>query len=255
MKHSKVVPLAILKKSAFSIIQIARLIITFYKSLSEENLNYNHIYIISEKKPLFQNIDIQQSDSVQKLAEEILHRNIDDIRKIDKISDPDVNYCRDGRGGINISLQTKIKDDTLITLNYSFYQNRSAIGSIVVNELCFDTFLKTKKFLEAANKTFPVDYSVMKISDLLLNKISRDYVAPLGWITYFSESYDDLIPDDLQGVRYERTDIGKYLILSLEDIPKDAEKLEVVKKELIQLMGQIEKESPTYSKKNNRSSI
>lgn len=248
MKHSKIVPLIVLNRKVFSIIEITELIIDFYKKLSENNIYYKLIYIISEKKPLNQIIDVQDINSVHLLSEEILHQNIDDIRKVDGIDNPDVNYRRDEKGGIGLGLGTKVEEETFITLNYSFYLNRSTIGSIVVNELCFDSFLKAKMFLEIANNVFSVNYSVMKIMDISLNEIARGYFFPLGWITYFSNSHQDTIPDDLDGFIDEFTDNGKYIILSKEDFISDPKKLEPSIKKLILCLKHIENKSPSYSK-------
>ncbi len=247
MKYSKVVPLVLLKNQRRSILQIAELIIMFYQNLAEKNPSYNFINIISEKEALSPVINIQEPDSIQILAKEILHQNIDDIKKIDGVVDPGLDYRRGDKGGIHIGLETKIEDETLVSLTYSFYPNRTAIGPLVVNVRCFDTFEKAKYFLTAANSVFPVQYSAIKISDRALNKVARRYKAPLGWVTYFSCDYEVPIPDDLNGVEYEYTDKGKYLILSREDISVDEGKLELEKGKLIELMNQLEIESPSYS--------
>ncbi|MTI30958.1 hypothetical protein [Xanthovirga aplysinae] len=246
MKHSKLVPLIILKKEKLSIIQIAELIIDFYKSLTVADRSYNQVNIISEKETLQPGIKVNELNSVQLLAEEILHQNIDDIRKIDKVEDPDINFSREGV--INIGLEVKIDEETLITLNYSFTSTLASIARVVVNELCFDTFEKANFFLKTAEKSFSIDYSVIKISDQAFNKVARGYKAPLGWITYFSNDYEIPIPDDLEGVEYQYTDKGKYLILSRENITNDPEKLEGSKQKLLIIMEEIKARVPEYSK-------
>ncbi len=248
MKHSKVVPLVILEEGSFSILEIAELIVGFYKGLSECDSNYNHVYTISEKTPLHEIIDVQDANSIHLLAEELLHQNIDDIRKIDGVENPDQNYRRGKNGGLSLGLQTKAEGETFITLNFSFYPNQSAVGSIAVNELCFDSYVKAMDFLEIANSSFLVKYSVIKIMDRSLNKVARGYLFPLGWITYFSESLNDLIPDGLEGVSYECSDRGKYVILSKESISVDSDKLDSGKEVLIKCMKQIEEQNPAYSK-------
>ncbi len=248
MKHSKVVPFIQLKNQIYSIIEIAELIISLYKLLAVKNSDYRQISIISEKKMKFQTVDIDGVNAIDKLAENILNHNLDDISKTDKIANPDINYKRIERGGIHIGIEAKIKDDTLISLNYSFSKSRCAIGRIVVNELCFDTFMKAKYFLEATNSVFNVDYSSIRISDPSINEFASQYIAPMGWITYFSNDYEIPIPDDLDGVEYEYTEKGKYLILTKENISTDLDKLELNKKKLIELMKQVEVKSPTYSR-------
>lgn len=245
MKNGNLVPLVILKKEKLSIVQIAKLVINFYKKLALVDGNYSQINIISEKKSLHQSIDVNDLNADQYLAEEILNHNIDDIRKINNVANPDINFSRDDM--ISIGLEAKIERDTLITLSYSFSTKLPRIGSIVVNQKCFDTFEKAKFFLETVEKSFSIDYSVIKISDRELNKKARTYKSPLGWITYFSNDYETPIPEDLEGVEYEHTEKGKYLILT-RDIPTSPETLESSKQKLLELMEEIKQRVPEYGK-------
>ena len=228
-------------------IQIAMLVINFYKRLAIADDNYSLMNIISEKKPVHEIVDVNDSNAVQNLATEILNQNIDDIRKINKEDDPDIDFSRDDM--ISFGVETKVDGETLITLNFSFSTKLPRIGCIVVNQKCFDTFVKAKFFLETVERSFSIDYSVIKISDRLLNKVGRKYIAPLGWITYFSNDYEIPIPDDLEGIEYEHTDSGKYLILSKEDIASAPEKLARGKQKLLEIMERIELEYPAYSKR------
>ena len=88
---------------------------------------------------------------------------------------------------------------------------------------------------------------MIKVSDRDINKLSRGYKAPLGWITYFSNDYEIQIPDDLKGIEYEHTENGKYLILTREN-PITPEVIENNKEKLINLMGEINEKAPEYSK-------
>ncbi|MDO6760673.1 hypothetical protein Q4566_10720 [Tamlana sp. 2_MG-2023] len=106
---------------------------------------------------------------------------------------------------------------------------------------------KAKFFLDTAKASFLVDYSVIKISDRDINKSVRGLKTPLGWITYFSNDYEIPIPDYLEGIEYEHTDNGKYLILTREN-PIAPELLETIKEKLINLMGEIKERVPEYSK-------
>ncbi|WP_075604139.1 hypothetical protein [Saccharicrinis aurantiacus] len=135
-------------------------------------------------------------------------------------------------------------------MNFSFQHSdnfKSKIGNIVTNPICFDSFEKAKFFLDTTKESFLVDYSVIKIFDKDINKVARGYKAPLGWLTYFSNDYEIAIPDDLEGIEYEHTETGKYLILTRE-IPISAEKQEANKQKLLSLMGEIERRVPEYSK-------
>ena len=96
-------------------------------------------------------------------------------------------------------------------------------------------------------KSFSIEYSVIKVSDRDINKISRRYKAPLGWITYFSNDYEISVPNDLEGIQYEHTENGKYLILTKEN-PTDSAVLDTNKEKLITLMEEIKERVPNYGK-------
>lgn len=246
MANSKLIPLVFLKEEKIPIIQIAKLIINFYQKLALVDANYNEVNIVSEKKALHQNIDINNSNADQHIAEEILNHNIDDIRKVNGVTNPDIYFSRDDM--ISCALEAKVDKETLLTLRYSFSTFSPRIGSIVVNEVCLDTFEKAKFFLETIEQSFSIGYSVIKIFDRELNKAARSYKAPLGWITYFSNDYEISIPDDLEGIEYEHTDKGKFLILTRDDITTDPVKLETGKQQLLELMEEIKDRVPEYGK-------
>lgn len=250
MKHSKLVPFALLKKERLTITKIAQLTIDFYRNLSLDNDNYSKLKIVSEKKSLFENIQIQDSNAVEILAHEILHQNTDKIIEMDKVENPDINFIFK-ETFISYALQTRIDIDTLITLDFCFSVSKhlgSSIGSIVVNDECFNTFSKAKLFLETLETSFPTEYSVIKFSDREFSKIARVYKAPLGWITYFSKDSEISIPDDLEGIEYEHTDTGKYLILTREDFTTDKEIYDAHKQKLLDTMEEIKRRVPEYGK-------
>jgi len=246
MKHCNLVPLVVLRKERLSVIEIAKLVINFYKRMASVDRNYGQINIISEKKSLYQSIDVNDSIAVQYLADEILRQNIDDIQKINKVDTPDINFSREEM--ISFGLEAKIDGETLITLNYSFSTKLPRISSIVVNEKCFDTFVKVKFFLETVEKSFPIEYSVIKISDKDINNFARACKAPLGWLTYFSNDFKPEIPNDLEGIEYEYTDKGKYMILTREDFTTNKETYEAHKQKLLNVMEEIKRRVPEYSK-------
>ncbi|MGB3467706.1 MAG: hypothetical protein WBA74_20640 [Cyclobacteriaceae bacterium] len=250
MKNSKLVPLVILKRRQISIAQIAQLTIDFYKKLHHFNSNYGLLNIISEIKTVYDSINIHDKNAQYKLANEILNQNIERIIEIDGIRNPDIDFLFN-KSFISYALQVKVERETLATFDFCFSISPhlgSSIGSIVVNELCFNEFNKAKFFLDTAKASFAVDYSVMKIFDRNINKASRSFKAPLGLITYFSNDYEIPIPDDLEGIEYEYTDKGKYLILTRENIAKDEAKLEKAKQKLLKTMQEIADRVPEYIK-------
>ncbi|MGC6431094.1 MAG: hypothetical protein ACON5F_08635 [Jejuia sp.] len=184
------------------------------------------------------------------MAEEILNQNIKNIKQLDGVEKPDINFLM-GEAFISFSLKTKIKSECYIILSYCFSLSNflnSFIGPIVVNKTCLDTFEKASLFLEIANSSFNVLYSVIKVSDRELNKEVRKYRAPLGWITYFSNENDIKIPKNLEYIKYKYIDNGTYLILTKEN-PEDREILYgEIKTRLLSLMKQIELEVLEYLK-------
>src|SRR5690606_22561515 len=207
MKHSEYFPYAELLKEKLSIAQIAELVLSFYKTLAIKNSNFNEINIVSERPSLYDSIDIQNSNAQKVLAEEILNQNIGDIRKQDKVENPNINYSREA--SILFSLEVKIGRETLITLSFSFGAKITpSIGAIAINKYCFDSFEKVNYFLKAENAIFNVVYSVLKIRERSFTRKTRALISPLGWITYFSNNHEVQIPDDLEGIEYEHTDKG-----------------------------------------------
>ena len=251
MEHSKLVPLTFFKKEKYSIYEIAGLVLNFYKKLAQGDSNYNRIGINSEIPRLYEFIEVNGEGSQKLLALEILNQKIDDIIKEDKVDNPDIDFIFD-KAFISFSLESKIGSNTFAVLTFCFtisqYLNAST-GSIVINKLCFNTYEKAKYFIDSCVNSFNVNYSTIKISDRPLNKVARAFKAPLGYITYFSNDYEVDIPNDLEGVEYEHTEKGKYLILTKDNLTfEDENSLKHYSDKLIKLMKGIAERVPEYSK-------
>jgi len=251
MKPVKLVPGCALKREKLSINQIAELIIRFYKKFTLFDTSYSKLNIISEKKGLNQTIEVDADNAELRLAEEILNQNVKEIQKMDRVENPNFDFVMNN-SIISIGLEVKIDKNPLMTLHFSFLDSEnltSGIGNIVTNPKCFDTFEKAKTFLDIANDCFNVDYSAIKISDRPLNKVARGYKAPLGYITYFSNDYEIDIPNDLEGIEYEYTDKGKYLILTRDNLTiEDENELTFYSDKLVNLMQTIANKVPEYKK-------
>jgi hypothetical protein len=72
---------------------------------------------------------------------------------------------------------------------------------------------------------------------------------PLGWISYFSNDGAIKIPDDLNGVEYEHTDKGKFIILTREDFTISKEVFETHRDKLLEIMKEIKSRVPEYTEK------
>lgn len=250
MNHSSFSPVIVLQEECLSIYEIARLTINFYNKLSCFDKNYEVIRVVSENEPLFERININDTNSIQKLADEILHQNRERIVEIDNEINPDTNY-KLVQGFISFSLEARICNEPLLTLSFSFSLVKSLgsrIGSIVVNEKCFESFTKARLFMESAVDSFPIKYSVLKISDREINRVSRGFKAPLGWITYFSKDFELPIPDDLEGVQFDYKEKGKFLYITRRDLQVGTDEFEQQKLKLLKVMNILKEIVPGYAK-------
>jgi len=102
--------------------------------------------------------------------------------------------------------------------------------------------------LKGISEGFITNYSKIGFIDTPFNQNCKSYKSPLGWITYFSNDYEIPIPDDLEGIEYEHTDKGKYLILTREDFTTDKETYEAHKQKLLDVMAEIKERVPEYGK-------
>ncbi|MDO6760672.1 hypothetical protein Q4566_10715 [Tamlana sp. 2_MG-2023] len=135
MKRAKLVPLVTLKREKLSIAQIAEQVINFYVKLSLSDADFNQISVVSEKKPLYQSINVNADAAKQQLAEEVLHKNIKEIQKMDKVENPTPDFVM-SESIISIGLEVKSQNTSLMTLNFSFQNSnsfRSKIASISVD--------------------------------------------------------------------------------------------------------------------------
>ena len=246
MNIESVTPLVILKKERLSIGEMATLVVNFYKKFAAVDSGYNQLSIVSEKKSVYQSIDIHDVDAISFLAEEIINQNIEDIRKRNNVDKVDFNFSRENM--ISFSLAPAKDPESLMGLSHSFSTMLPRIGPIIVNQDCLNSYSKAKWFLETARESFSVDSAVIKVSTKNLRDISRKYHAPLNWINYFSDDGEWQIPDDLEGFEYEKVEGGKYLILSRDYIGSDSGRFEAATKKLAQRMEELGERVPGYKK-------
>ena len=246
MSIESVTPLIIPKKEKLTIGEIASLVISFYKKLASVDSGYNHLSIVSEKKSLYQSMDIHDVEATEFLVEEIIHQNIDEIRKISDVDSVDHSFSWDRP--IQFALEPAEDPKLLMILSYAFHTEIRSIAPIIVNEECLDSYSKARWFLDAARESFSVDRSVIKVSTRDFRAVSRKYRAPLGWINYFSDDSEWQIPDDLEGIEYEKVEGGKYLIVSRENIGSSPDQFEAAAKKLARLMEDLGDRVPRYKK-------
>ncbi|NJM24265.1 MAG: hypothetical protein HC859_00715 [Bacteroidia bacterium] len=189
--------------------------------------------------------ETSDDEAVSLISSTILNFSKYDIRKYEKEQNPTVEYSRDF--GFSFVLSYKENDQEL-----SFVPrigSAEACGMNVLSCRGIDmTFSWSYNLLRALVLGSNAIRGVVGIRDLPFQKACKNVAAPLGWITYFSNDFKPEVPNDLEGIEYEYTDKGKYLILTREDFTTDKETYEAHKEKLFSLMEEIKQRVPEYSK-------
>lgn len=241
---------SLLRQETKSIREISHLMVDTLMGLAQIDANFYHP-VYSKEGFQSEEIDIEDigvEQAKDKLAQLILTSHLSDIRKYDKVDNPTIDFSRDlgfrhllkfpkgnkNRFSLTGNLGTNSYPDFNIEYFYSddefSYQWYEEVLSHVVNTLnpiYAGVTLTLTTFIEL--------FSELKVKH------------PFGWITYFSNDYELQIPDDLEGVEYEHTDKGKYLILTREDFTTDKEAYEEQRDRLLEFMKEVKRRVPRYS--------
>lgn len=211
---------------------------------------YSPVYI----KQGFQNqsLDLKQlgvEKTKEKLSELILESNRSDIKIHDKMDSPDFGYSRnigfshllnyDEEGEHLFSVTGNLGPNSYSYFNVEYFNFESEV------RFSFEWYLAVLKFIvDTVNPLYAgVNLILTSFVDLYVELNVKD---PFGWITYFANDYDVKIPDDLEGVEYEHTDKGKYIILTREDFSGSKEEYEVQRDKLLNLMKTVREDCPEY---------
>lgn len=229
-----------------SIYEIAVDLDRTFKALSKIDSIFNQIYFIAKKGENL--IEIDDRQSVDLLANNLLEYSLKDIKKFDKIESPDVNHSRSYGYSFGISFKEKAKSILYLDLMMGGDTNNS-IGSISLANYLVRDYVSFKEILSTFNENLAVKYSSIRLIDIeFLTIANSKYKNHLGWITYFSNDYEIKIPDNLEGIEYEYTDKGKYLILTQDNLSVDESKDDIHRTRLLELMKEIAERVPEYSK-------
>lgn len=190
-------------------------------------------------------LSVNKEGTLDIIEKTILEFSKGDILKHEGESNPDINYSRDF--GFSVLIQYKSRNQELSFTGKLGSNSVNALGQLSNNGFTVDSQVGNKIFRGLID-TGLVKYGVIKFSDVKFLKACRPYKYPLGWITYFSNDYEIPIPDDLEGIEYEHTDNGKYLILTREDFATDNETYEAHKQKLLEVMEEIKRRVPEYGK-------
>jgi hypothetical protein len=217
------------------------------KALSEVDIIFvNPIFMAENQKDVGFQIDkLSEENAVDLIALTILNFSKYDIRKYEKEQNPTIEYSRDfgfsfvlmyKHGNSKISFSVKVGNPKACGMTLLSYG-----GDKLNLKLCYSTL----KALVSGSNAIKGSISLL---DLPFQEGNKNIIAPLGWITYFSNDFKPVIPDDLEGIEYEYTDKGKYLILTRDDFPTDKKIFEGYKQKLLNIMEEIKRRVPEYSK-------
>jgi hypothetical protein len=189
--------------------------------------------------------NLDQEEITSSIEKTILEFLKSDILRNDGEPNPDFDYSRDF--GFSVLVQYKNQNQEISFTGKLGSSSVNALGQLSNNGFAVDIQIGNEIFRGLID-TGLVKHGVIKLSDVKFLKACRPYKYPLGVITYFSNESEWQIPNDLEGIKYEHTDNGKYLILPREDFATDPEKYEVDKQKLLELMEEIKRRVPEYGK-------
>lgn len=232
-----------------TILQVSERAIHLFKNLATIDSIFENVFFIGKDDNNSYPLNIRSSDSTKLLAELILKFERGSISKYEKEHNPTINFARD----FGFSPLFQIRDHSGNILTVSITLGRTMGGGVSVRN-----FNKNRQF------DFQWYYSVLKclVNELaanvgtvsISNKAFIDLLAPLqvkyplGWITYFFNDFEIPIPNDLEGMEYEYTDKGKYLILTRSDFTSDKDLYFKYRERLISSMNYLKENIPGYSK-------
>ncbi len=249
MRHSNVIPYIELESEQLTISDIAHMIASFYEDYSKKDSRISGLNIISDRNIMHNFISLNEDYETiaQLLAEEILHQNIDAIRKRDEIKEVDLNYS--GNAVIYLGVEVKYQEETLFSLAFSFDATlQSKITGIMLNESCFNNYDQMLTFIKSINASFNVLYATIKIKDRDFTRQVRIYKAVLGVVNYVSANYQIVFPNRLDGLEYTSINQGKFMIISGLTSPFDSENHHSNKELLLTIMREIALQNPKYLK-------
>lgn len=229
-----------------SINEIASDLIRVFQTLSKFDTIFNELYFITKKDENL--INVNDKNSVKMFAYNILEYSLKDIKKFDKVEYPSVNHSRPF--GYSFGLSFKENTKSVLYLNFKIGgDSNNSIGSISIPNYLVRDYTLFKEILNTFNEILEVKYSSVRLIDIdFLTIANSKYKNHLGWITYFSNHYEINIPNDLEGIEYEHTDKGKYLILTKDNLSIDESKDETYKRKLLTTMETIANRVPEYKK-------
>jgi len=231
-----------LKNEQKSILEIAEDLYLCIKEITVVKPIFSEVQFLQKKGEI--NIELDSKIFIKTLAENILSYSLKDIKQFDKIESPDINFSRSY--GFTFALLLKSENSELCLTFKLGSDSGNKIGTISNKSKSNNSFDWYNSILQSFTKNLDVDFGVVRPNDMDYLDICYDnYEYSLGWISYFSNNYKLSIPDDLNGIKYQYTDNGKYTTSTEDNFDNN---FEVNKQKLLTTMKTIAERVSEYKK-------
>ncbi len=193
-------------------------------------------------------LDMRKQNIEDEIAQAILDTYWDEITKYEKNGRPTIDYKRENDGfSFNAKFLSESKKRFAFNLGMGYMNDGISLYNFE-REIQYEFEWYKLVFEKIVLLTKPF-YGTVKISDAptikFYNQLNIKY--PIGWITFFSNEFKPVIPDDLSEVRYEYVSGGKYLYTSDEDFLKDKDSYFGYREKLRRIITEIKERVPEFS--------
>ena len=205
--------------------------------------------VLSEEghQDVFIDLKLNNEDGIKLIAHTIIEFSRKDILANEGVQSPTIEFSRDFGFMFVLSYNSKEKNEVSFIPRMGSSQ-ANGIGTVTISRQLTKDFNWYYSVLRALIDNSSAKFGSVSLKEVAFNEICNTYNYPLGWITFFSNDYKIKIPDDLKGVEYEKAKNGTYLISTREDFTTSKETYEAHKQKLLEIMGEIKRRVPEYSK-------
>lgn len=233
-----------------SIIYVAEQVYGLLKELSEIDSIFLQPTHYNGSRETHLDLKENTAEDIGKL---ILQSEWNEITKHEGEKRPTLLYERKNEG-FSFNAKFHIEDQEVFHISLGLgYNNKGGISISSFQKAVEFDFNWYKSVLYKVVHSFKPYYATVKLSNqpsnVFYNNMNIKY--PIGWITYFSDSYEICIPDDLSEVRYEFVEDGKFLITSDEDFMKDKAAYFGNREKLQRIITELKERVPEFVKSNN----
>jgi len=205
--------------------------------------------VLSEEgyKDVLIDIRLEDKAGIELISQTILDFSKRDILVNEGVHNPTVGFSRDFGFMFVLSYNNREKNEVSFIPRMGSSQ-ANGIGTVTISKELNKDFNWYYSVLRTLIDNSSAKLGSVSLKEVAFNEICNNYAYPLGWITFFSNDYNIEIPNDMKGVECENAEKGMYLISTREDFTMSKESYETHKQKLLDLMEEIKRRVPEYSK-------